>query len=482
MRIAFVTPELAPWIKVGGLADVSASLARALSDLGHTIQVMVPVTGPECPPREAGIAGSSGTSGPAGFTWQITRISTRLEVVWISGAGFSDRVGGPYAQLSGEEWPDGVQRYGRLCEMLARTWIFPQGRWGLRPDLVHVHDWPGGLLPLWIHSLGIPLPTVFTIHNLAYRGLFPHDVFERLGLAPEYWRTEGGVEFYGSGSCLKAGLIFASQLTTVSPSYAREILTPAFGNGLEGVLGKRTANLTGILNGIDTDTWNPATDPHLPAGYDLNDLSGKEQCRRVLAERLGLAGGDGPLAAFIGRLAEQKGIDRLMEIAPELVSRGWRLVILGRGMPDVERRLADLAGQHPGKIRALIEHSEPLAHLIEAGADVFLMPSHFEPCGLNQQYSQRYGTLPIVHAVGGLRDTVQDADRELHCTGFRYETDSSESFLSACLRAEGAWRDPVRWRVLQRRVMSIDSSWQTRARAYLRIYEDLLANASSTPS
>ncbi|MHB1543628.1 MAG: glycogen synthase GlgA [Gammaproteobacteria bacterium] len=482
MRMAFVTTELAPWIKVGGLADVSTSLANTLSALGHTVQVLIPVTGVDCPPRSAGAVERKGSIGQSSLIWRSTRISNNFEVIWIGGAGFSDRDGGPYANSFGEEWPDGVLRYGHLCEILARAWIPQKNEWGPRPDLIHVHDWPTGLLPLWIHKLGIPIPTVLTIHNLAYQGLFPHEIFERLDLAPEFWRAEGGIEFYGSGSCLKAGLIFANRLTTVSPSYAREILTPAFGNGLEGVLRGRARDLTGILNGIDSDCWNPATDPLLPVRYDASDLTGKRYCREALIGQLDLSESSGPLAAFIGRLTEQKGIDRLVEIAPRLVSRGWRLVVLGRGTSDAEQRVADLSRHHPGAIRVLTEQSESWAHRIEAGADLFLMPSRFEPCGLSQQYSQRYGTLPIVHAVGGLRDTVQDADQDPCGTGFRFGPDTLESFFSTCVRAEQAWRTPERWIALQRRAMSIDFSWQRRVRAYIQIYEDLLSKRGQSPS
>lgn len=481
MRLAFVTTELSPWIKIGGLADVSASLPKALAALGHSVQILIPVTGPEGPPRSAGSIEGSGTLEGTSLTWQKTRIGNRLEVIWLGGAGFSDREGDPYADRSGREWADGVWRYGQLCESLARGWIPAENAWGPRPDLLHAHDWPGGLLPLWIRHLKIPLPTVFTIHNLAYTGLFSYEVFSRLRLPHDLWRARDGIEFYGSASCLKAGLWFADRLTTVSPSYADEILTPAFGNGLEGVLGERRNVLTGILNGIDTDTWDPATDPYLPAHYDSQDLLGKRHCHEVLCEELGLSPSSGPLAIFIGRLTPQKGIDLLTAIAPRLVAREWRLVLLGRGTPEAEAEIAALASRHPGSVRVLIEHSESWAHRLEAGADLFLMPSRFEPCGLNQQYSQRYGTIPIVHAVGGLRDTVQDADRTDVGTGFRFESDTLEDFEDACLRAERAWRDPARWSAIQDRAMRIDSSWAKRADAYVRIYEELLG-ASARPT
>lgn len=482
MRIAFVTTELAPWIKVGGLADVSASLARALSALGHTVQILIPVTGPDCPPRSAGAVERSGSIGNSSFVWHATALSSHLEIIWIGGVGFSDRRGGPYASSTGEEWPDGVLRYGRLCEALARAWISPGNEWGPRPDLVHVHDWPTGLLLLWIRTLGIPIPSVLTIHNLAYPGLFSRESFDRLGLPPQFWQAQGGLEFYGSGSALKAGLVFADHLTTVSPSYAREILTPAFGHGLEGVLEERVNDLTGILNGIDPEIWSPVNDPHLPSHYNALDLTGKLNCRDTLIKRLHLAPSNGPLAAFIGRFTEQKGVDLLVEIAPWLIRRNWRLVLLGRGAPDIEQRVQDLPRHHPGAIQVMIEQSEPWAHLIEAGADLFLMPSRFEPCGLNQQYSQRYGTLPIVHAVGGLIDTVRDADQDADGTGFRFEPHTAESFFSACLRAERAWSDSHRWLVLVRRVMQIDCSWQARAQPYIQIYERLLAGRPDAPS
>jgi starch synthase len=471
MNIAFITCELAPWVKVGGLADVSSSLARALNTLGHEVQIIVPYTGvmerPETvqdPPRRCGHLAD-----PA-WSWQEVPLSEGLSVLWISGPGFSGRSGTSYADASGRLWPDLVERYAQFCKALVSTYAQPGLDTPTRPDILHGHDWPMGLLPFWAQQLGTGVPTVLTIHNLGYPGLMDRGTFDRLGLPPGLWNDDSGILLGQSASSLKAGLRFADQLTTVSPSYAREIATPEYGRGLVRLVRERNPDLSGILNGIDSDTWNPGTDPALPAHYTVQSISGKLQCRKRLLERLSLGDTPHPVAGFVGRLVREKGIDLLEAVIPELVARHWRLVLLGKGTPDMEHRLSEYCRPYQGKVALVTEQSESWAHLIMAGADLFLMPSRYEPCGLTQMYSQRYGTPPIAHAVGGLVDTVRDADSGPGGTGFLFDEPSAQALLSCCLRAERAFHDPGRWSTIRESAMILDFSWQSRAREYERIY------------
>ena len=318
------------------------------------------------------------------------------------------REGSLYTDASGAEYPDNALRFGLFSELITRL-ALGQGDIAWRPDVVHLNDWHTGLAAAWLHDAPSAPGTVFTIHNLAYQGNYTQAAIAALGL-PAAWLTPAGLEFHGLASFMKAGLIYANALTTVSSTYAREIQTPEFGAGMDGVLRGRASVLTGILNGIDEATWNPATDPHIARHYQLADVAkGKRSNRQKLRQQLRLADDDSLLAIYIGRLAHQKGVDLFLEPAAGLDREGLQFALLGAGDRDTEQAFRKFASSRPGRVAATIGHDEPLAHLMEASADVLLMPSRYEPCGLNQMYSQRYGTIPIVRHTGGLADTVVDA-------------------------------------------------------------------------
>jgi starch synthase len=349
----------------------------------------------------------------------------------------------------------------------------------LAPHVLHVHDFQLGLVPSLLRRAGVGAEffrgtrTVLTIHNLGYQGIYDPLVLRRAGFPEAAFHAGGPLEYWGKTNYLKAGILDADLLTTVSPRYAREIMEgPEFGHGLEGVLAGRRGDLTGILNGIDTATWDPATDPHLAAPYDARDLSGKRRNRDALLARTGLAPAAGrPVAAMVTRLVEQKGIDLVMDAFPAILERGIALAVLGQGRKLYEAFFADQARAHPGRVFFDGTFNEPLAHLLEAGADLFVMPSHYEPCGLNQMISLRYGTVPVVRRVGGLADTVVSMEEDpVRGTGFVFEPYTAAGLLDALDRALGAFRDRGGWEALQRRGMARDVSWDSAAAAYEALY------------
>ena len=450
MRVLFATPEFAPLAKAGGLGDVSAALPAALRALGHEVDVLLPAY--------AGILGK--VSGAAEVErFDELGVEARLlrndELLLIDCPALYQRPGSPYQDPGGEDWPDNALRFGLLSRIAAKL--------GGRYDVVHCNDWPSALAPVYGHGE----KTLFTIHNLAFQGNFAPSWLGQLGLAQELFSLER-LEFHGRVSFLKGGLVYAGAINTVSPTYAREIQSAEFGSGLEGLLRERAGVLSGILNGIDAEVWNPANDPHLPAPYDSESLEAKRSSKRVLRERMNLEASDDPLIGFVGRLTHQKGADLIAGAAAGLVALPAQLVVLGRGERDIEGALATIAARHPGRIAVAMGFDEPLAHLIEAGADMFIMPSRFEPCGLNQMYSQRYGTPPIARATGGLSDTVEDGK-----TGFLFERAESSALVAAVRRATGIWREPARWREIQRAGMLRDFSWRAAARQYAALYSRL---------
>ncbi|HEY0721837.1 MAG TPA: glycogen synthase GlgA, partial [Gammaproteobacteria bacterium] len=346
------------------------------------------------------------------------------------------------------------------------------------------NDWQSGLVPALLEREATRPATLFTIHNLAYQGLFPWETFARLALPRELWHMEA-LEFHGQLSFIKGGLVFADRLTTVSPTYAREIRTPAFGYGLEGLLNHRAERLSGILNGADYALWDPAGDPFIPAHFTPADLSGKAKVKRALQRHFGLAEQtDTPLLGVIGRMVEQKGIDLIADAIPNLLDAGVQLAILGSGLPHYEQLLRSLAARHPQRIGLHIGYDEPLAHLIEAGADLFLMPSRFEPCGLNQIYSLRYGTLPVVRRTGGLADTVVDTGPATlgsgKATGFVVNEATSAALAATVRRALGYYRQPKVWRQLIGNAMAQDFSWHSSARDYLALYRQAIDDRAIT--
>jgi starch synthase len=469
MKILFVTPEVAPWVKAGGLGEVSRDLPRALSAAGADLRVLVPAY----PALRAAFTGArevaridapGGRLAPA----RLLEAGGEPALLLVDCEACYARAGGPYGDPDGIDWPDNALRFGLLGRVAALLGSAASPlAW--RPDLVHCNDWPTGLAPAWLaHAAGAAAATLMTVHNLAYQGIFPADRVEALGLPPAGFAIDG-FEYYGQLSFLKAGLQYATRLSTVSPTYALEIQRPALGFGLEALLARRGADLTGILNGIDTSTWNPATDPHLAARYDAGRLEAKRLNKAALQRDLGLAeDAAAPLLGMVGRLVEQKGVDLALAVAPELARAGAQFAFLGSGARELEDALRELARRHPGSVAARVGFSEPLAHRIEAGADIFLMPSRFEPCGLNQLYSMRYGTPPVVHRTGGLADSVDEA------TGFPFDEANPRALRAAIERAIAAYREPARWSALQRAGMARDAGWAPSARAYLALYRRAL--------
>ena len=448
MRVLFATPECTPLAKAGGLGDVSAALPPALRALGLEVDVLLP-----------------------GYAQVLRQIGDATEVARFSELGLDCRVlknnqflvldcaplyqrEGIYQDPGGQDWPDNALRFGLLSKVAARL--------AAGYDVVHCNDWPAALMPVFSQK-----PSLLTVHNLAFQGNFERSWLARLGLPAESFSMHQ-LEFHGRVSFLKGGLVHAGAINTVSPTYAREIQTGEFGCGLDGLLRERHAVLSGILNGIDTDAWNPASDPHLAQPYDSSCLDRKASNKRALQRRLNLEPSDELLIGLVGRLTHQKGIDLVAAAAHELAALPAQLAVLGQGERSLEGALAAAAARHPGRIALATGFDEELAHLIEGGADVFLMPSRFEPCGLNQMYSQRYGTPPVARATGGLVDTIADGE-----TGFLFERAESSALAAAVRRAAAVWREPARWREVQRAGMGRDFSWRAAARQYAQLYSRL---------
>ncbi|OJZ19688.1 MAG: starch synthase [Thiobacillus sp. 65-29] len=482
MNVLFAASEAYPLVKTGGLGDVAYSLPKALHARGADIRLVLPgyhdLLRQLDAMRIAGWLEVRGSERTLGVRVLEARHAAYPFPLWIVDCpSLFDRPGNPYVAANGRDWPDNAERFAVFARTVA---LLAQDALGLgwRADVVHSHDWQTGLVPAFLADLATPPRTVFTIHNLAYGGYFPHADFVRLQLPAHWWSPEG-VEFHGGLSMLKSGIVYADAITTVSPTYAEEICTPEFGYGLDGLLRSRRHKLTGILNGIDTEAWNPATDPHLSAHYSKARIQpGKRHNKRALLERFQPVDDallDAPLLGTVGRLVEQKGIDWILAAMPVLLAESdVRFVVLGSGQALYEEKLQRLAQQHPDRIMVEIGYDENLAHRVEAGADVFLMPSRFEPCGLNQMYSLRYGTPPVVFRTGGLADTVVDADAP-HCTdgtatGFVFDQPALAGFLDAIRRALDLYRQPKAWRRLQQTGMRQNFDWSESAGHYLSLY------------
>jgi starch synthase len=477
MEILFVASEVAPWSKTGGLGDVAGALPKALAARGHAVSVVAPRYG-------------SIPAAAAGFVRREAALRVRGEAtaVWVKKGPPAvylvehERLFGSRPGLYGDggrDYPDNAERFA----FLARAALALPGALQLRPRIVHANDWQTGLVPwLLAHEHGqdpalAGARTVFTIHNLAYQGVFPKEVVPHLGLPWSVFRPEA-MEFYDRLGFLKAALTGAHALTTVSPTHAREILTAEGGFGLDPVLRHRRGDLHGILNGIDVAEWDPAKDRHLPAHFSARALAGKGRCKAALQGELGLpVRADVPLVAMVSRLAEQKGVDLLAAALPDLLARDVQLAVLGSGERAYEEALARAARDRPDRMAVRIGFDEGLAHRLEGGADAFLMPSRFEPCGLNQMYSLRYGTVPVVRAVGGLEDTVEDYDGWNRGTGFKFRDYTPAALLLATRRALDAWRDRRAWRGLVARGMAQDFSWERSAASYEALYRTLVPGA-----
>ncbi len=480
--VLMIGSEALPFSKTGGLADVLGALPPALARLGWDVTLAVP--------RYRGTtAGTLVERAPialGAFHADVGFFEAPLvpgaRVVLIDEPTLYDR-DALYATAAGD-YPDNPRRFA----LLVRAAFEFVTRRHSRPSIVHAHDWQGGLAGPYLrtsfanHETLGGVPSVFTIHNMAYQGLFEPDWLPRLDL-PWSLAGMGHMEYWGKISFLKGAIMSANVVTTVSAQYAREIQTPEFGCGLDGVLRERSADLVGILNGIDTEQWDPARDPHLPAPYSQQDLAGKKAAKAAVLGRYGLkADGDAlarPMIGMISRMVDQKGLDLIEALAPDLAGLGATFVILGTGDARYENFWTSMARTYPDRIGVRVGFDEGLAHLIEAGSDMFLMPSRFEPCGLNQMYSLRYGTVPIVRRVGGLADTVTDDEGPARvaggpATGFVFVDYTPAALLETLGRALKAFADPARWRKIQANGMALDHSWDRSAREYVKIYERAL--------
>ncbi|BAV33418.1 glycogen synthase [Sulfuricaulis limicola] len=483
-RILFVTSEAHPLVKTGGLGDVAGSLPVALQSRGADVRLLLPAYRDAV--TRANKLKNVASLTIAGLEAPVKILEGRLPgtslIIWL--ADFPpayDRPGNPYLDSRGQPWPDNAMRFALLAHV-ATALALGRSRIKWRPDVVHGHDWQTGLVPVLLAREKTRPATIFTIHNLAYQGLFPHRTFTALALPPGLWSPEA-LEFHDQLSFMKGGLVFADQLTTVSPTYAREIQTPEFGDGLDGLLRRRAARLSGILNGIDDAEWDPARDRYLVNHYSAGRLQGKAANKLALQREFGLPlEPDAPLIGMVGRLVAQKGIDLVLDTLPGLMHRPLQLVLLGSGEAAYETALVRQAARYKDRLSVRIGYDEGLAHRIEAGADMFLMPSRFEPCGLNQLYSLRYGTVPIVRRAGGLADTVVDATPENigagKATGIVFQEANGGALLAAMDRALALWRDAGCWQKIMRTGMRQDFSWRHRATKYMQMYERLRRPAS----
>jgi starch synthase len=474
LHIAFVTSEMVPFVKTGGLADVSASLPKALARLGHRVTVFLPRYGSiPYPPGE--FVGSlhvpvDSVHRSAGFFRRS--LGEGLEVVFVEHAPFFGSRPNPYGE-GNRDYEDNRLRFAFFSRAVLE---FYRSR-GDRPDVFHGHDWQAGLLPVYLKSFYWDdptvqrTPTVFTIHNQAYQGNFPRDTVDVLGL-PWHLAAREALEFHGGINYMKGGVLFSELLNTVSPTYAREIQGPEMGYGLDGVLRGRSGDLVGILNGVDYDEWDPRNDPHIARTYGPDDLAGKAACKADLLRTMGLPEDpDLPVVGIISRLVHQKGFDIVVGAWYDLLQRPLRMVVLGTGEPAVEHGFAELARRDPDRFAVRFAYDNALAHKIEAGAEIFLMPSRFEPCGLTQMYSLRYGTVPVVRATGGLADTVEPYDAAAQTgTGFRFDYPDGTGLMWALDQALAAYGDRKAWTGLMRRGMARDFSWERSAEQYVDLY------------
>ncbi|MBG6073515.1 MULTISPECIES: glycogen synthase GlgA [unclassified Polaromonas] len=490
MKVLHAAAEIFPLVKTGGLADVVGALPEALIAVGADVRLVLP----GLPDILKGVKGQQvvcelgAIFGAGRVTLRLGRLAHNGVAAYVIDAPYLyQRPGNPYLAPDGTEWPDNLQRFGLLgwvAAHLAAGELDP----GWTPDVLHAHDWHAAMACAYVacHP-ATRAATVFTVHNLAYQGLFDERDFHLLGL-PSRLMVPVGLEFHGQLSFMKAGLKYARHITTVSPTYAQEIATDAFGCGLDGVIRARGADVSGILNGVDGNVWNPATDPLTAAPYSPNKLQGKALCKAALQQELGLnVDASAPLFAVVSRLTSQKGLDLLLDALPALLDfpavGGPQLAVEGNGDPALEAAFAQAAAMHPGRVAVRLVYDEALAHCMMAGADAMLVPSRFEPCGLTQLYALRYGTVPVVRQVGGLADTVvgatQDTLQSGLATGFSFGPATPVALAQALQQAVAAYGQPALWRQMMRRGMAQNFSWETAAAQYMALYQGTLA-ASAT--
>ena len=476
MKILFASSEVYPLIKTGGLADVSGGLPRALKALGHDVRIIMPAYGSLLATAAFPIVAQIQCGAP---TWILSSFLPRsdIPVYFVDIPHFFSRLGGPYQDPRGHDWIDNGERFCSLSRAAVEI-AMDRIQLDWKPDILHCNDWQTGLAPALLSSEKDAPATVFTIHNLAYQGVFDKPTFDRLNISRQLW-APNALEFYGNVSFIKGGIVFADMINTVSPRYATEICESTFGYGLDGLLKDRGDRLVGILNGADYSEWNSSQDPHLTQNYDRHTVALKAANKRAVQERFGLPiDASVPLIAVIGRIVEQKGFDLILDALEWLTAQPLQIAIIGAGDKKLEQALADAAVIHRNCLALHLGYDEPLAHLLEAGADIFLMPSRFEPCGLNQIYSQHYGTVPIVHCVGGLADSVIDATPENlasdTATGFHFHEPTVTALHHAVWRALVAYNQPALWYQLQQNGMQRDFSWEQASQEYVRLYHSAL--------
>ena len=473
MRILFIASEGLPFSKTGGLADVVEALPKALVASGHEVAVVLP----RYRGTHAQVAVVRGLAVPIGSSARLVTIAEGsvqhgVRYFFVDDPEYFDRE--QFYGTGGRDYPDNAERFAefsRACVELAKSvWV---------PEVIHCHDWQSALVPVLLRTVYAAdpvvgaLPVVFTIHNMGYQGLFPKEALAKAALPDSLFRPDA-LEYYSQVNYLKGGLIFSDYLTTVSRKYAQEIQTAEYGCGLEGVVAGRAERLVGILNGVDYAVWSPENDALIAARYSASDLTGKRNCKKDLLAQFELPEENlnRPLLGIVSRFADQKGFDLLAEVADELLGEDLALVALGTGELKYEQMFRGLAGRFPGKFGVKIGYDNTLAHKIEAGADMFLMPSRYEPCGLNQIYSLRYGTVPVVRATGGLDDTIEPFDLASGLgTGFKFEEYTGGALLGVVRQALAAFRDAAAWRGLQSNGMAKDFSWRASAAEYAGLYE-----------
>ncbi|TDK39427.1 glycogen synthase GlgA [Rhizobium deserti] len=476
MQVLSVASEVYPLVKTGGLADVAGALPLALGRHGVSVRTLMPGY-PAVMQAVRDAVPVLRIEDLLGAKANILLAKHQgLDLLILDCPAFFDRPGGPYVDAGGQDHADNWRRFAALSK--AGATIAQQGIDGWRPDLVHVHDWQAAMLPAYMRYAAEPeIPSLITIHNIAFQGQFGADIFPHLQLPPHAFAMDG-VEYYGGVGFLKAGLQTSWAISTVSPSYAEEILEPEFGMGLEGLLNHRASSLTGIVNGIDTEVWNPETDSNLSAYYGSATLEAREANKRALAERFGLAEDDGPLFCVISRLTWQKGMDLLAETVDDLVALGGRLAVLGSGDRGLESAFLAAAEKHPGRVGIVTGYDEPLSHLMQGGADAIVIPSRFEPCGLTQLYGLRYGCVPVVARTGGLNDTVIDASPAAlaakAATGVSFGPATPDNLRRALRRTVRLYQDPKLWTAIQKQGMKSDVSWEMSAGLYAALYSQLL--------
>ena len=480
MKVLHVGAEIFPLVKTGGLADVLGALPQALIATGADVRLLLPGLPAivDAVLHQKTVCEIGPCFGAPRVTLRLGRMPYSKVPVYVVDAPYRyRRAGSPYQSSDGSEWTDNVQRFALLgwvgallaAGELDRSWA---------PDVVHAHDWHAAMSCAYIAAHPpTQVATVFTVHNLAYQGLFPSGDFALLGL-PSRFMASSGLEYHAQLSFMKAGLKFAQRVTTVSPTYAKEIATHEFGFGLDGVIRGRGGDVTGVLNGVDGSVWDPATDAGLATRYSATQLAGKALCKRALQTELGLTPNvDAPVFGLVSRLTSQKGLDLLLGALPGMLRRGGQLALQGTGDPAIEAALIAAAQAHPDAVAVRIGYDESFAHRLIAGADAILVPSRFEPCGLTQLYGLRYGTLPVVRRVGGLADTVVDASEEAvqadRATGFSFDAATPAALDIAIQRAITAYGDPARWKRLMLRAMAQDFSWGGAAQKYVALYEEL---------